>query len=117
LEQAVDDAKLRRDLADARREFEVLQAYIAGLEAVLSLRNGSGPSKPSQVKRTMAKGEAYAAVEQAMRGGGDHRPSTIAREIGTSPNSVSHVLRKMRERGLVEEAGFGVYRWKQAKAS
>lgn len=113
----MDDAKLRRDLADARREFEVLQAYIAGLEAVLSLRNGSAPSRGGKPLRAMAKGEAYAAVERTMREGGEHRPSTIAREIGTSPNSVSHVLRKMRERGLVEEAGFGVYRWKAAKAS
>jgi uncharacterized membrane protein len=111
----MDDVKLRRDLDEARRELEVLNAYVAGLEGVLAMRNGaSRPSRPAAATRTMAKGEAYAEVKRVMEAGGEHRPSTIAREIGTSPNSVSHVLRKMRERGLVEEAGFGVYRWKAA---
>lgn len=111
----MDYQKLEADLAQARSEHAALATYIAGLEQVLGMRSpNSRPSPAARALRTMAKGEAYSAVERVMAAGGEHRPSTIAREIGTSPNSVSHVLRKMRERGLVEEAGFGVYRWKAA---
>ena len=111
----MDYQKLEADLAQAREEHAALSTYIAGLEQVLGMRSAnSRPSQAADVVRSMAKGEAYAAVKRVLEAGGEHRPSTIARVIGTSPNSVSHVLRKMRERGLVEEAGFGVYRWKAA---